>query len=198
MQEISSFEIYLANLIFDISDNTRANPTTRVRISNDLLNQIKEEMDKKTDYSFKITNKTLITYALLNLLDDNLKDQIRYQLDANHIQPALSKLLSIQQDPRQKQQNLNKEQLMNIRQSEQDNQVLLHSVISGISWLLLDRMGLNKKGFAKNSDDAYEKLRDNDTKQLIDELLRAGVNETDRQRHIKTIDQPERADEDEA
>lgn len=48
-------------------------------------------------------------------------------------------------------------------------------------------MGLDNEPLAQNSSDAYNKLRSDNLKQVIDELLRAGVNEQDRQRHLDNL-----------
>lgn len=189
IQPISSEDAYIAGLLFDITDTSKNNPISRVRISSNLLNNARDEMLKKIDYSEKINNKTLITYALLNLLNPHIKDKLRYQLQEHDKNPALSKLLSVQNDPRQTESHLNNQILHEILDELRKQTLMHYAEITGISWNVKNDMAMNigRQGIAQNGDDVYAKLRLDDFKQVIDGVLRAGVNEYDRQRHLNTI-----------
>lgn len=181
---LSKLDAYVAGLYYDINDTSKNNAISRVRVSANLLETVRQSLLDKTDNSFKISNKNLINYALLNLLNDNIIDSLKYQLDQHQVQPELSKLLSIKHDPRQEDSVKLEKRLMDIQQKQDDLAELNHSQLVALSWLLQNRMGLDRSGLAQSPEDAYAKLRSDDLKHLIDEVLRAGINEQDRQRHL--------------
>lgn len=187
MNNLNQTDLLISSLFYDVTKKGSDNPTSRVRIPDHLLNLVKNELQKQTDYSFTITKQNLVNYALLNLLDPNIKDKLRFQLDENKKNPNLSKLLAISHDPRQKENSANKKELNQMNQEITDNKALLNSAVTGIAWLLYNRMGLDNEPLAQNSSDAYNKLRSDNLKQVIDELLRAGINEQDRQRHLDNL-----------
>lgn len=126
---------------------------------------------------------------MLNLLDPHIKDKLRYQLQEHDKNPALSKLLSVQNDPRQTESHLNNQILHEILDELRKQTLMHYAEITGISWNVKNDMAMNigRQGIAQNGDDVYAKLRLDDFKQVIDGVLRAGVNEYDRQRHLNTI-----------
>ena len=147
---LSKLDAYVAGLYYDINDTSKNNAISRVRVSANLLETVRQSLLDKTDNSFKISNKNLINYALLNLLNDNIIDSLKYQLDQHKVQPELSKLLSIKHDPRQEDSVKLEKRLMDIQQKQDDLAELNHSQLVALSWLLQNRMGLDRSGLAKS------------------------------------------------
>lgn len=185
--EISSHEAYIEGLVYDVTSKSKRNSMSRIATSANLVDIVLKELQEKTDYSMHISKQNLITYALLNLLDTNVQDSVRYRLNQTKQNPTLAKLLALPKDPRNTQSEISNKKLLNIQSTLTDNRMVLDGVITAVSWLLRDRMGMDYSGPAKSSEEAYAKLRDDQLKQIIDEVYRAGVNEHDRQRHLDNI-----------
>ena len=57
---LSKLDAYVAGLYYDINDTSKNNAISRVRVSANLLETVRQSLLDKTDNSFKISNKNLI------------------------------------------------------------------------------------------------------------------------------------------
>lgn len=184
---LSSFDIYIGKLIYGLTANNRINPINRVTVSSNILNAAKKEMEKKTNYSVNINNQTLVTYALLNLLDLNVQDTVAHRLMGKQKQKALVALLNLPKTSDQTQAKVTNQKLLNLEDKLDTNQVLLQGLVNSIGWLVLERNGLDQLGLANSTSEIYTKLRQDAVKPVIDEIIKAGLNEQDRQRHLDNL-----------
>lgn len=156
-------------------------------IPDTLLTEAKKVMQEKTDYSFTITNQTLVKYALLSLLPPAIQKQLRHRLQDRHAAISLTKLLAVNEDPRQTKTSQLTDSLLDTKDQLNRQDVLLEALVSAIAWLIFERNGLDKMPLASDGNDMFTKLRQSDLKPFIDEILAAGADEADRQRHLDNL-----------
>lgn len=183
MDHITEQDATIEKLRYALGKQSK-NDRVRVSIPTKLLNEAKSKLEEKTDYTVTITNQTLIAYALLNLLDPPIQDGLRHRLDQEHTHSSLSKLLALPRDPRINQNKLNNEKLLDLQDQLSQDRTILTSLLTAISWLVYERNGMDRTPIAKTDEDVYTKLRNDDLKKVIDQILHAGLNENDRQRHL--------------
>ena len=183
MDHLSKQDALVEKLRYSLTKKGKSE-SIRVSIPTALLTTAKNKLAAKTDYSFPITNQTLVNYAILNLLEPEVQDSLRHRLTHEHIQSGLAKLLAIPRDPRNNQTKLNNEKLLELQDHLQSDRTILDSLLTAISWLIFERNGMDRTGLAKTDEDIYTKLRNDDLKKVIDQILHAGLNENDRQRHL--------------
>lgn len=165
----------------------KGNKIDHLNIPDTLLVEAKKVMQERTDYSFTITNQTLVKYALLNLLAPAIQKQLRHRLQDRHTATSLTKLLAVNEDPRQTKTSQLTDSILDTKDQLNRQDVLLEALVSGIAWLIFDRNGLDRLPIASDGNDMFTKLRQSDLKPFIDEILAAGVDEADRQRHLDTL-----------
>ena len=165
----------------------KGNKIDHLNIPDTLLVEAKKVMQETTDYSFEITNQTLFKYALLNLLAPAIQKQLRHRLQDRHTATSLTKLLAVNEDPRQTKTSQLTDSILDSKDQLNRQDILLEALVSGIAWLIFDRNGLDRLPIASDGNDMFTKLRQSDLKPFIDEILAAGVDEADRQRHLDTL-----------
>lgn len=163
------------------------NKVDHVKVPDTLISAAKQVMQEKTDYSFPITNQTLVKYALLNLLEPAVQKQVRHRLQDYHACSSLTKLLATNEDPRLTKTSQLTNNLLDVQEQLNRHDILLEAIVSSVAWLILERNGLDKLPLANDGDDIFTKLRQSDLKPIIDAILSAGIDEADRQRHLDNI-----------
>lgn len=167
--------------------NLKPSQKHHVNIPDELLTQAKAAMQAKTDYNVTITNQTLVKYALLNLLDPALQNRLRHRLQDYHACLSLTKLLAVNNDPRQSKSSQLTNDLLDVKEKQHQHDILLETILSALAWLIYDRNGLDKLPIAQDSNDIFSKLRQDQLKAVIDAMLAAGLDETERQRHLDNL-----------
>lgn len=163
------------------------NKKHHVNIPDELLKQAKQEMQQKTDYSVTITNQTLVKYALLSLLEPASQDRLRHRLQDYHACASLAKLLAVNVDFRQSKSNQLLNNILDVKNKQSQHDILLETTVSALAWLIYDRNGLDRLPIAKDSDDIFSKLRQDQLKPVVDAMLAAGLDEAERQRHLDNL-----------
>lgn len=163
------------------------NKIDHINIPDALIEEAKKAMLEKTDYSFTITNQNLVKYALLNLLEPAVQKQLRHRLQDYHKGANLTKLLASNEDPRDTNSSKITEDLLDIKDQLDRHDILLESSVSALAWIIFDKNGLDHLPLANDGDDVFTKLRQTDLKPIIDNIIAAGADEAERQRHTKKI-----------
>lgn len=171
-------DLSMATLINGLLDkDTRYNPQSTIRVSNAVVGVIKDYLQSKTDYELKVTNNVLVQYALIKLLDPQAQQLVIKQLRHKKANKTLLTLLNLDLDPGKSPSVLNKEKLENV----EDRLIATSSVIEGLSNALALIL---LKEFRVTGPDLYRYLRRDDVKGIIDSLHQAGINESERQKHL--------------
>lgn len=154
---------------------------SRIKLSTTLLKAVRQTITKQSDNRYAISYNALVTYALVSLLPEKdrkiifreIADQSRFAFIAelHHQQMATS----------QAKTTLSHANMHQLETELSDTNTLLNAILVGTSWLVQNRMGLFKGTFAKDSQDVYRNLRADDLKAVIEEVISAGINESDRQ-----------------
>lgn len=179
-------DVQVEKLRYALTQDTN-NKKHHVNIPDELLQQAKLEMQKKTDFSVTITNQTLVKYALLNLLEPAVQTRLRHRLQDYHACASLAKLLAVNVDPRQTKSNQILNNLLDVKDKQTQHDILLETIVSALAWLIFDRNGLDKLPIAQDSDDIFSKLRQDQLKSVVDTMLAAGLDEAERQRHLDNL-----------
>ena len=80
-----------------------------------------------------------------------------------------------------KQSGISKKELSDLKESLDDLMVLQNANLVTSAWLLQNRAGLFKDDYPMDVRDVFRLLRSDTTKDILDETIRAGISELDRQ-----------------
>lgn len=165
-----------------ISDGDSVN---RVEINATLLETIKEQLQAETGYKYKMTNSAVVTYALINLLEPQLKQELVQQLSKTtryeYFDLLHAKLGNMVTGTTTKQSGISKKELSDLKESLDDLMVLQNANLVTSAWLLQNRAGLFKDDYPMDVRDVFRLLRSDTIKDILDETIRAGISELDRQ-----------------
>lgn len=163
------------------------NPKKRISLSKDFLDLVRQELAKSNDRAINVSDRALIYFALLNLFDPGMQNIVRHYLESDHEMRSLTDLLAHNDHSNEKINSRLSTQLNDLQDSNNRQDIMLESLINAISFLLYDRNHMAPVESADSADDVYAQLREDGLKSIIDAVLRAGANETDRQRHLDNL-----------
>lgn len=172
--------LILGNIIIDNQESNR------VEVNSYLLDTAREKILEYLKHKYKVSNSALITFALVNLLDNDqfkldllntLSNHQRYTYfnDLNErLQPKGSDTTSTSSSVLNKDLKALAKEVSNIKSLAYTNLVLG-------SWLTQNRMGLFVDDMPVDTRDAFMLLRSNNTTGIVDEAIKAGAMEESRQ-----------------
>lgn len=163
------------------------NEKKRISLSKDFLDLAKKELTKRTHNEVDINDRTLITFAILNLFDPAVQNIVRHYLETDHQLRSVTKLLALNDANYQDSSTRISNQINDLQDSNNRQDIMLESLINAVSFLLYDRNHMTTSEDARTADDVYAQLREDGLKKVIDTVLRAGLNESDRQRHLDNL-----------
>lgn len=185
---------------YALTKTSKNNPRTKVAVPTVLLSLIKDNLLDDTENSIDISNPMLVTYALLCLLDQDVLDKVRYDLNqmltdkslnssayTTSVNKRLIKLLNNQAASDAKPNALMNKKLDQIKDNSDTNRRELDAIVNVLAWLISERSGLLYDSMIKDSDGVYSALRNDELGPVINSILQAGNNEHERQNHYNII-----------
>lgn len=175
--------IALGNIIIE---NTESN---RVEVNSYLLDTVRETILKELNFKYRVSNSAIITFALLQLLDPETKNDVIETLSNNgrfsYFDVLSSKFSTQTSSKNTPQGSINSRDLQRLTESINELKTLEHANLTLNAWLAQNRMGLFTDELPLDTRDVYMLLRSDNTVGIVDEALKAGLSEESRQNQKK-------------
>lgn len=171
-----------------ILDNIESN---RVEVNTQLLDSVREQLSSQLGHRYKLSNSALITFALLTLLEPEDRMDAINVLSAskryNYFNELQHVILKTTPSSPQKMANLSRRELDQLSKKLDEIKNFEYANLTMNAWLLQNRVGLFTDDLPNDTRDVFMLLRSDNTVGIVDEALKAGKSEENRQAQKNAI-----------
>lgn len=183
---MADIDMLIERICYELTHKAdKTNPKSRISISTDLLNIIKNIYYNRDPTLKSISNIDLASLAIIRLLPVKLQEKLLIKLKKENFN--LYKLLKVTlNNSSTNQSKLNNETLTEIEERQEQIITLLMALVNAGSYNLAKDSHLINNQIA-TGDDLYPALRQDSIKSITDLLILAGNDENKRQKHLTNL-----------